>query len=177
MRRAAAAAIAAGAMGAAAIVACTSSSRVVQAPMLPVGYVMPVEDAGADGDAATGRKVLAGTYKGVGIQSNGPEWPMLVHFAAGGGAVVHASVRYPSLGCVAEWKLQREGRGGQWTGVENVVSGKRCIAFGVIHVEWVDDVTLKWDWHDTTKKLGARATLTKDVTGRNPFRDREPDFP
>ena len=115
--------------------ACTRAVRYVEAPEATALDLRSEVDAGSvDGGGKSKRGSVVGTWHGIGKQSDGERWNMVVTLTSTQG-IRCAVVRYPSLGCVVQWNCPKDGRNdGILDAKEKRLSG-RCADGSDVHLE------------------------------------------
>lgn len=121
----------------------------------------PAEPSGSDApvDAAGGPPTVLGHWSGVGHQSSGGSWEMVVD-VVGHAPGVCAHVRYPTLRCAAEWVCV-EGSGRRaLLAREHVTEGHdACVDGGDLTMKLTSNGRAAWSWSGAGES--ARAVLSR----------------
>jgi hypothetical protein len=81
---------------------------------------------------------VSGRWKGVGQQSNGSEWDVVLEVGDFGSKVC-GTVRYPSIGCMGTWYCKGGFHPDGFDAIEKIEEGGRCVDGVAIRLHLADD--------------------------------------
>jgi hypothetical protein len=158
----------AAALAALAFAACTRTPGIEPVVVVDIPAALPApveaEDDGRPAHRAPAGPGFVGHWEGVGVQTGGESWEMIVDIDSTGPGRC-ARVRYPSIPCAAEWICEARVQTGTLRAREHLTEGRSsCIDDGEMTMELSPDGQLDWRW--TGADVAAAAHLARSVARR-----------
>ena len=143
-------------------------TRPVQLMTAPPGRVRAERVSTTGPELASSRQENPiGTWKGVGVQSDGGRWPMRLELTALSGRC--ATITYPSVPCHGVWRCEERESADGWHEAKETIESGACIDGGTFRYRLIErGASIEWTWRveggavrSGEDRLTARGTLTR----------------